>query len=47
MIAEPDTTTMTITTRFASVADMEMLLDLGQEEGMEVAVRQIDAALGV
>jgi uncharacterized protein YndB with AHSA1/START domain len=46
VLSEPDTTVMTITSRFASLADMEKLLALGQEEGMVLAVRQIDAVLG-
>ena len=36
---------MTITCRFASIADMEQLLATGQEEGMRLAVGQIDAIL--
>jgi hypothetical protein len=34
---------MTITCRFASIADMEQLLATGKEEGMRLAVGQIDA----
>jgi uncharacterized protein YndB with AHSA1/START domain len=43
--AAPDTTTMTITSRFASTADMEQLIAMGQDEGMTLAVGQIDAIL--
>ena len=39
----PGKTTMTITTRYHSIADMEQLL--GQAEGMRLAVGQIDAVL--
>ncbi len=41
----PDTTTMTLTTRFASLADMEQWLVIGQDEGMTSAVGQIEAVL--
>ena len=43
LIETPEKTTMTITTRFDSIADMEQLL--GQAEGMRLAVGQIDAIL--
>jgi uncharacterized protein YndB with AHSA1/START domain len=43
--ATPDKTTMTITSRFASIADMEKLRAIGQEEGTTLAVGQIDAVL--
>jgi uncharacterized protein YndB with AHSA1/START domain len=43
LIETPEKTTMTITSRFASIADMEQLL--GKEEGMRLAVGQIDAVL--
>lgn len=43
--AAPDKTTMTITQRFASTADMEKLIGIGQDEGMTLAVGQIDAIL--
>jgi uncharacterized protein YndB with AHSA1/START domain len=43
LIETPEKTTMTITTRFDSIADMEQLL--GQAEGMRLAVGQIDAVL--
>lgn len=45
LIETPEKTTMTITSRFASIADMEQLLVMGQEEGMTLAVGQIDAIL--
>ena len=45
LIETPEKTTMTITSRFASIADMEQLLAMGQEEGMTLAVGQIDAIL--
>lgn len=38
-------TTMTMTSRFDSVADMEQIIAIGQEEGMTLAVGQIDAIL--
>ena len=38
-------TTMTITMRFASIADMEQLLAMGKDEGTGRAVGQIDAIL--
>lgn len=40
-------TTMTITMRFASIADMEQLLATGKDEGTALAVGQIDAILVV
>jgi uncharacterized protein YndB with AHSA1/START domain len=40
-------TTMTIVTRFASIADMEQLLGMGKGEGTRLAVGQIDAILAV
>src|SRR5207245_10001715 len=46
LIETPEKTTMTITSRFASIADMEQLLATGKEEGMRLAVGQIDAILG-
>jgi hypothetical protein len=36
---------MTITSRFASIADMEQVIAIGQDEGMALAVGQIDAIL--
>src|SRR5947209_881026 len=38
-------TTMTIITRFASIADMERIIATGTDEGMALAVGQIDALL--
>ena len=38
-------TTMMITSRFASIADLEQIVALGQDEGIALAVRQIDAIL--
>jgi uncharacterized protein YndB with AHSA1/START domain len=38
-------TTMTIIARFASVADMERIIATGTDEGMTLAVGQIDAIL--
>jgi hypothetical protein len=38
-------TRMTMTSRFASIADMERVIAMGQGEGMARAVRQIDAIL--
>jgi hypothetical protein len=38
-------TRMTITSRFASIADMEQVIAIGQDEGMALAVGQIDAIL--
>jgi uncharacterized protein YndB with AHSA1/START domain len=45
LIETPEKTTMTITFRFISIADMEQLLGTGQEEGMRLAVGQIEAVL--
>ena len=45
LIETPKKTTMTITSRFASIADMEQLLATGMVEGMRLAVGQIDAIL--
>ncbi|HEY9286487.1 MAG TPA: SRPBCC domain-containing protein [Candidatus Dormibacteraeota bacterium] len=41
----PGKTTMTITMRFASIADMEQLLAMGKDDGTRRAVGQIDAIL--
>ena len=41
------TTRMTITSRFASIADMEQIIATGTDEGMGRAVGQIDAILAV
>jgi uncharacterized protein YndB with AHSA1/START domain len=38
-------TTMTMTSRFASIADMETIIAIGQDEGMALAVGQIDVIL--
>ena len=38
-------TRMTMTSRFASIADMEQIIAIGQDEGMALAVGQIDAIL--
>ena len=38
-------TRMTMTSRFASIADMEQIIAIGQDEGMARAVGQIDAIL--
>src|SRR5215469_16052281 len=48
LIETPETsgkTTMTITTRFKSIADMEQLLGIGKGDGTRLAVGQIDAVL--
>ena len=45
LVETPEKTTMTITSRFKSIADMAQLLGTGQEEGMRLAVGQIDAVL--
>ena len=45
LIETPEKTTMTLTCRFASIADMEQLLATGKEEGMRLAVGQIDGIL--
>ena len=39
------TTRMTMTSRFASIADMEQIIAMAQDEGMALAVGQIDAIL--
>ena len=36
---------MTVTSRFASIADMQQIIAIGQDEGIALAVRQIDAVL--
>jgi len=36
---------MTIITRFASIANMELLLGMGKGEGTKLALGQIDAIL--
>jgi uncharacterized protein YndB with AHSA1/START domain len=41
----PEKTTMTITCRFGSIADMEQLLGMGKDERMRLAVGQIYAIL--
>jgi uncharacterized protein YndB with AHSA1/START domain len=41
--ATASTTRMTITSRFASIADMERIIETGTDEGMALAARQIDA----
>lgn len=38
-------TTMTMTSHFASIADMEKIIAIGQDEGMALAVGQVDAIL--
>lgn len=38
-------TTMTVTTRFNSIADMEQLLGMGKGDGTRLAIEQIDAVL--
>jgi len=43
----PEKSTMTIITRFASIADMEQLLGMGKGEGTRLAVGQIDAILAI
>ena len=45
LVATPGKTTMTLIIRFASIEDMEQLLATGKEEGMRLAVAQIDAIL--
>ena len=37
--------TMTISTRFASVADMDQILAMGMEEGITEALNQIESVL--
>ena len=43
LVEAPGKTTMTVTSRFASIADMEQVLAMGQDQGMALAVGQIDA----
>lgn len=43
--ATPAKATMTMTSRFASIADMEQVIAIGWEEGMVLAVEQIDAII--
>lgn len=43
--ATPAKTTMTIIARSASISDMEQVIAIGQDEGMALAVGQIDAIL--
>jgi uncharacterized protein YndB with AHSA1/START domain len=43
--ATPASTTMSVITRFATTADMEAFVAIGQDEGMILAVGQIDAVL--
>lgn len=38
-------TNMTVTSRFASITDMERMMAMGQEEGMVLSIGQIDAIL--
>jgi uncharacterized protein YndB with AHSA1/START domain len=45
LVGTPDKITMTVIIRFASIADMEQLLATGKEDGMRLAVAQIDALL--
>ena len=45
LVEAREKTTMTIITRFASIADMEQLLGIGKGEGTRLAVGQIDAIL--
>ena len=45
LVETSDKTTMTIITRFASIADMEQLLATGKGDGTKLAVGQIDAIL--
>jgi uncharacterized protein YndB with AHSA1/START domain len=45
LIETPENTTMTITCRFAPIGDMEPVPDAGTEEGMRLAVGQIDVLL--
>ena len=47
LVESPAKTTMTIITRFASIADMEQLLGMGKGEGTRLAVAQIDALLAM
>lgn len=41
----PGGVTMTIQTQFGSLADMDMLISMGMEEGLQLAMGQIDAIL--
>lgn len=45
LIETPEHTTMTISCRFAPLADKEQVPDAGTEKGMRLAVGQIDAVL--
>ena len=45
LIETPGNTTMTITCQFAPIADKEPVPDAGTEEGMRLAVGQIDTLL--
>ena len=45
LVETAERTTMTITCRFAPIADKEQVPDTGAEEGMRLAVGQIDALL--
>jgi uncharacterized protein YndB with AHSA1/START domain len=47
LVETPEKTTMTIITRFASIADMEQLLGMGKGEGTKLALGQIDAILAL
>ena len=47
LVETPAKTTVTIITRFASIADMEQLLGIGKGEGTRLAVGQIDAILAI
>ena len=47
LVETPEKSTMTIITRFASIADMEQLLGIGKGEGTRLAVEQIDAILAI
>ena len=47
LVETREKTTMTIITRFASLADMEQLIDMGKGEGTRLAVAQIDATLAI
>lgn len=43
--ATSDKTRMTVQSTFASLADLEQVLEMGMEEGMREAMTQIDALL--
>jgi uncharacterized protein YndB with AHSA1/START domain len=45
MSASPDATIMRVTTRYASMEDMEKSAAMGQDEGMTLALGQINAIL--